>query len=150
MKGNTVSVKRTIPAPPEKIFELLSDAAKHREFDGSGTVVGTRAESRPLTLGTTFGMSMKMGLPYSMANEVIEYEQDRRIAWKTTGLWGLLGGRIWRYELDPLDDGRTEVTETWDLAEDRQRFFLKRSSFPEVTRKNMAKTLEQIERAVTS
>ncbi|AEF40515.1 SRPBCC family protein [Hoyosella subflava] len=147
MKGNTLSVRRTIPVEPEKIFALLADAAKHREFDGSGTVVGTRAESRPLALGTKFGMSMKMGLPYSMANVVIEYEPDRRIAWKTTGLGGLLGGRIWRYELERIDGG-TAVTETWDLSEDKQRFFLKRSKFPAATRTNMARTLERIEEAV--
>ncbi|MCW4353001.1 SRPBCC family protein [Hoyosella sp. YIM 151337] len=147
MKGDTVSVQRLIPAPPEEIFALLADAAKHREFDGSGTVVGTRGDSRPLTLGTKFGMSMKMGLPYSMANVVIEFEENRRIAWKTTGFGGLLGGRIWRYELEPADGGTT-VTETWDLSEDKQRFFLKRSKFPETTRSNMAKTLKRIEAAV--
>ena len=31
----------------------------------------------------TFGMSMKMGVPYSMSNTVIEFEPDRRIAWQT-------------------------------------------------------------------
>ena len=35
------------------------------------------------SLGSTFGMSMKLGVPYSMTNTVIEFEPDRRIAWQT-------------------------------------------------------------------
>ena len=35
-------------------------------------------------------MSMKAGVPYSMSNTVIEFEQDRRIAWKTV-LLGIPG-----------------------------------------------------------
>lgn len=147
MRGDTVSVERIIPAPSERIFTFLADAGKHSEFDGSGTVVGTRDPSRPLSLGTRFGMSMKMGAPYKTANEVIEYEQDRRIAWQTSGFGGLVGGRIWRYELLPVDGG-TLVRETWDISRDRQSFFLRRSNFPGKTRKDMARTLERLEQAV--
>jgi hypothetical protein len=50
-------------------------------------------------------------LPYRTTNTVIEFEQDRRIAWQTTMLGGLVGGRIWRYELSPTDGG-TLVRET--------------------------------------
>ena len=35
---DTVSVERVIPAPAEKIFDLLADPARHRDIDGSGTV----------------------------------------------------------------------------------------------------------------
>ena len=35
------------------------------------------------SMPSTFGMSMKMGLPYSMTSEVIEFEENRRIAWQT-------------------------------------------------------------------
>jgi hypothetical protein len=34
-------------------------------------------------MGSTFGMSMQMGVPYSMTNTVIEFELDRRIARRT-------------------------------------------------------------------
>ena len=75
---------------------------KHASFDGSGTVQHATQESMPLSKGSKFGMSMRMGLPYRTTNTVIEYEPDRRIAWQTTMLGGLVGGRIWRYdELEP-------------------------------------------------
>ncbi|MFC5676231.1 SRPBCC family protein [Aeromicrobium endophyticum] len=143
MDSDTITVERTIAAPPAEVFSLLSDAAKHVEFDGSGTVRGTRQASKPLTLGTRFGMAMHMGLGYRTSNTVVEFEQDRRIAWKTTGLKGIVGGRIWRYELQPVDGG-TLVKETWDVSQDRQKFFLKRSKMPAAAKNGMRRTLERI------
>ncbi|HZQ30284.1 MAG TPA: SRPBCC family protein, partial [Mycobacterium sp.] len=105
MEGNTVSVERVIKAPAGAIFALIADAGKHASFDGSGTVQGSKQESVPLSKGSEFGMSMRLGLPYRTTNTVIEFEPDRRIAWQTTMLGGLVGGRIWRYELEPAADG---------------------------------------------
>ncbi len=147
MDSDRITVERTIHAPAADIFALLSDAAKHTEFDGSGTVRGTRQSSRPLTLGTTFGMSMHQGVGYRTSNTVVEFEQDRRIAWKTTGLKGLVGGRIWRYELEPVDGG-TLVKESWDVSQDKQKFFLKRSKMPAGAKNGMRKTLERIAETV--
>ena len=143
MDSDTITVERTIAAPAAEVFALLSDAAKHVEFDGSGTVRGTRQTSRPLTLGTRFGMAMHQGFGYRTSNEVVEFEQDRRIAWKTTGLKGFVGGRIWHYELQPVEGG-TLVTETWDVSQDRQKFFLKRSKMPAAAKNGMRRTLERI------
>lgn len=148
MQGDVVTVERVIAAPPEAIFSYLADASKHPEIDGSGAVKGCKAgAAQKLTLGSRFGMSMRMGLPYSMMNEVVEYEDGRRIAWQTRapGFMGrLMGGRIWRYELEPTESG-TRVRETWDLSQDRQKALLKRGPVPKQTRKNMEKTLERIE-----
>ena len=33
-----MSVERVIPAPADKIFDLLVDPARHLDIDGSGTV----------------------------------------------------------------------------------------------------------------
>lgn len=143
MSTDQVTAERLVAAAAERIFALLSDAARHREIDGSGTVQGTSSESEPLHMGSVFGMSMKMGLPYSTKNEVIEFEPNRRIAWRTTGLFGLIGGRIWRYEL--VDQGSsTIVRETWDISRDRQRIALRRGNMPRSTKRNIERTLERI------
>ncbi|MCU1485830.1 MAG: Polyketide cyclase/dehydrase [Actinomycetia bacterium] len=118
--ADTVSVERVIPASPEAIFAFLVDPAKHAEIDGSGSLVAVKGGSQQLTLGSTFGMSMKMGLPYSMASTVVEFEPNRRIAWQTRGpgpIGRRVGGRIWRYELEPVEDG-TLVRETWDISQE--------------------------------
>ena len=89
MDGNTVSVERVIKAPADKIFALLADAGKHASFDGSESVNHASQASVPLSMGAKFGMAMRgrketLFIPYRTTNTVIEYEPDRRIAWKTT------------------------------------------------------------------
>lgn len=146
------TVERFIPAPPEKIFEYLVHPDRHKEIDGSGTVRDAKGAAKKVGLGDTFGMSMKMGVPYSMVSTVIEYEENRRIAWQTTGPTWIgkhVGGRIWRYELEPQDGG-TLVKESWDIhAESVFTRPLVRKAAKE-TRKNMAATLEKIEKLVTA
>lgn len=153
MEGYVVSVDRVIPAPPEAIFDLVADASRHPEFDGSGAVkqVKPGAPTR-LGSGSTFGMSMQMGIKYSMVNTVIEFEENRRIAWQTRpgGVVGrFVAGRIWRYELEPAENG-TLVRESWDISRDHQRALLRFGGLPEKTRHNMEKTLERIEQLVTA
>ncbi|MFL6238192.1 MAG: SRPBCC family protein [Actinomycetes bacterium] len=148
---DAVSVERVIAAPPEKIFDLLVHPERHKEIDGSGTVQGVRGESQRLQLGSKFGMSMKLGIPYGMTSTVIEYEENRRIAWQPRPAYPiigpLLGGRIWRYELEPVAEG-TRVRESWDISHERGKFMVRGAA--EQTRKNMAKTLERIEEIVTA
>ena len=148
MDGNTVSVERVIKAPPGQIFALLADAGKHASFDGSETVNHATQQAVPLSLGAKFGMAMRgrketLFIPYRTNNTVIEYEPDRRIAWQTYGLGGLIGGRIWRYELSPADDG-TLVCETWDVSEDKQKPMITRGSVPQQTADGMRATLKRI------
>jgi uncharacterized protein YndB with AHSA1/START domain len=150
---DVVSVERVIPAPPEEIFDLLADPARHRDIDGSGTVRDAKEGSQRLALGSKFGMSMKMGIPYSMVSTVIEFDENRRIAWQTLPpvSWGakLGGGRIWRYELEPVDGG-TRVRETWDISQEAgpSKPLVARSA--KKTAENMDKTLARIEELVTS
>ena len=96
MDGNTLSVERVIKASPDKVFALLADAGKHASFDGSDSVNHATQPKVPLSMGSKFGMAMRgrkqtLFIPYRTTNTVIEYEPDRRIAWQTTALGGLLG-----------------------------------------------------------
>ena len=150
---DVVSVERVIPAPPDEIFDLLADPSRHRDIDGSGTVRDAKGGSERLALGSTFGMSMKMGIPYSMVSEVIEFEENRSIAWQTRPpvSWGarLGGGRIWRYELEPVDGG-TRVRESWDISQEAglSKPFAARGA--KKTAENMEKTLARIEELLSA
>jgi hypothetical protein len=82
---------------------------------------------------------------------VIEYVEDRRIAWQTRGPTAIgkyVGGRIWRYELEPVDGG-TEVRETWDITHESKLTKPLVRSAGEATRKNMATTLQMLDDLVT-
>ena len=145
------SVERVIPAPADKIFALIADPSRHHEFDGSGTVKEAKDAPTRLQLGDRFGMSMKLGVPYSMVSEVIELDENRRIAWQT---WPpndfaakLAGGRIWRYELEPVEGG-TLVRESWDISQERVKFAVRPARGK--TKKAMEATLERIEQVVTA
>ncbi len=158
MNGDVLTVERRIAASPASIFAILSDASKHALIDGSGTLRGLpegperAGPAEPLKLGSTFGMGMKMGLRYTTRNVVVEFEPDHRIAWQTgpEGAWGrVLAGRVWRYELEPVDDG-TLVRESWDIGHDHQRFLLKLGGiYSGITRRNMERTLARLDEVVT-
>ncbi len=109
MTSRNRSATTTIAAPPSAVFAILTDPRQHQRIDGSGTLRGSVAGPKRLSLGSEFGMDMKNGAKYRIKNRVVEFEPDRLIAWRH------VGRHRWRYALTPTAAG-TEVTETWDLA----------------------------------
>lgn len=111
MAERMVSATKTINAPAQQIFNILADPDRHSLIDGSDTVRGKRGGgSSRLELGSRFSMDMKMGLPYRITNKVVEFEENRRIAWRH------FAGHRWRWELKPVGENVTEVTETFDWS----------------------------------
>jgi uncharacterized protein YndB with AHSA1/START domain len=148
---DVVSVERVIAAPVEPIFELLAHPDRHHDIDGSGTVRAAKESPARLTMGAQFGMSMHLGVKYSMTNEIIEFDDGKRIAWQTRPAGNvqgrLFGGRIWRYELEPVDGG-TLVRETWDVSQEKGpvKGLLRTGRSKDHTRKSMEQTLVNIAR----
>jgi uncharacterized protein YndB with AHSA1/START domain len=145
------SVTRIINAQPEQIFAVLTDPHMHRVIDGSGAVRECKGKPERLNLGSTFGMAMRVGVPYSMLNTVIEYVENRRIAWQTRGpttIGKFVGGRIWRYELEPVDGG-TAVRETWDITQESKLTKPLIRNAGAATKKNMAATLQKLDSLLT-
>ena len=152
MLSNGVSVERFVKAPAATVFSLLSDPSRHRDIDGSGTLRDAVQGPTQLSLGARFGMNMKAGAPYTMVNEVVEFEQDRRIAWQARPdvEWAtrLIGGRIWRYELEPQPGtgGGTLVRETWDISQERVPALV--WGLRGLTRKAMERTMDRLTQVV--
>jgi len=143
-KTKIVSVERFIPAAPGLIFEILADPRQHSKIDGSGSVKAAKvsAPSR-LSKGSKFTMDMKILIPYKMTNTVVEFEENRRIAWQH------FGGHIWRYILQPVDGG-TKVTEQFDYNGSKSALMLKLRGSMSTNEKFMIKTLENIEKHFTA
>lgn len=126
-----------IDAPAERIFDLLARPSMHPVIDGSGTVKGRISGPERLGLGARFGMRMRIGLPYVIWNEVIEFEDPRRIAWRH------VNHHVWRYELESEGSG-TLVTETFDGTTSRQQASLRIMRAYERNEVAMARTLVRL------
>ncbi len=105
-----VSESIEIAAPASRIFDILADPRRHVEIDGSRML--RRCLDGPARLGleSEFVMSMRLwGLPYRVRNRVVEFEENRLIAWRH------FEPQHWRFELVPTESG-TRVTETFDYS----------------------------------
>lgn len=135
-----VSVTRTVAAPAQDIFDLLATPARHAEIDGSGTVRGVQDRTpQRLGPGSKFGMEMRIGLPYKILNEVVEFDEPTRIAWRH------FGGHVWRYLLEPVDDSSTRVTEQFDTSGSRAPWALRLIGAPRRNAKSINATLARLQ-----
>jgi len=139
MTERAVSASRTVPVPPEQVFDLLADPSKHAAIDGSGTVKNTKSPSGTrLSLGSRFGMAMKLGVPYGITNRVVEFEEGRLIA------WAHFGGHRWRWELEPVE-GATLVTETFDWSTAKSPVALEVMRIPARNARAIEASLDRLE-----
>ncbi len=145
MNDRIVTASTHVDAPPAVVFAIVADPRQHARIDGSGSVRGAISGPERLSAkGDTFGVDMKLfGLPYKIRNKVVEYDADRRIAWRH------FGAHRWRYELEPAEGGGTQVTETWDASRYKPPFFtaLRLAGFPERNRRGITETLVRLKQA---
>lgn len=146
MATDQTSVSETVDIPgrtPAEVFAHLTDPANHVSTGDHPGIVGPVGTERLTAKGDRFGMRMKAyGIPYRITNTVVEFEQDRQIAWRH------LAGHRWRYELTPLDGGEgTRVTETFDLSPVpglARPVYRSVFGFPEAYRRNLRGSLDDL------
>ena len=152
--SRTVTVDRVIPAPADTIFAVRISPARHADLDGSGMLQGGPGGADRLHLGARFTMAMKQGpLSYRSINEVTVFEQDREVAWKTTGEWKghtIVGGHWWRYVLTPVEEG-TRVQHSYEWGRSvLPRLTIQLPGFPARMARTMPHTLKRLEDIVLS
>jgi uncharacterized protein YndB with AHSA1/START domain len=147
MTNRLVSDSTTIAAPPHVVFAIVADPRQHPRIDGSGSVRAIITGPDRLAKGATFGVSMRLfGVPYTISNRVVEFEEDRLIAWRH------FGAHRWRYALEPTADGGTRVTETFDYSRYNPVWAaaLRAVGFPERNRRGITGTLARLKQAAES
>ncbi len=140
------SARIVVQASPSVIFSILKNPKRHKDIDGSATVTANVSGPESLVLGSKFGMKMRLGITYWIRNTVVEYKQNKLIAWRHFGHWR------WRYELVDLGDGSTQVTETFDgsyAPELAQRWLNFRKAYP-WTQLAVAKSLVRLKAVAES
>lgn len=143
MSDHIVSESITVGAPIDTVFAILADPRQHPRIDGSGSVQAVVRGPQRLAQGAEFGIDMKLfGVPYKIRNWVVEFEEDRLIAWRH------FGGPRWRYQLTPIDGG-TQVTESFDysMCSAGRRWVVEAAGFPSRNRVGIRATLDKLKAA---
>jgi hypothetical protein len=155
----SISVSHDIAAPAGPICCVLARPAAHPDVDGSGmlrTVVEDVVVSK---VGDVFAVKMcndEMG-DYVMENRVVEFELERCIVWepvmrsieKPEFRAGVSepAHYQWGWRLEPLDAGRTRVTEFFDCSRSPE-WLQKAVEGGERWRAEIEASLENLERLV--
>lgn len=131
-----------INSAPAEIFEIIARPAMHPVIDGSNSVKSVNWGPERLSLGSKFGMKMKIGIRYRITNVVVEFKENELIAWRHLGRW------IWRYELREIAPNQTVVIESFDARPSPLKVWLRaRNAYP-YTEKAVAKTLVRLKKYV--
>jgi len=139
-----VTVRRTIAADRQALFDIVADPAQHPVIDGSGSVRALREGAPPrLSLGATFGMDMHLAANYQIVNRVVEFREPELIAWRH------FNGHLWRYTFTEVPDG-TEVVEQWDARTAKNKIGLILLGFPGRNRTGMTNTLRRLDQLATT
>jgi uncharacterized protein YndB with AHSA1/START domain len=131
------SASRVIEASPEVIFELIADPSRQPSWDGNDNLGSAEPGQRVRAVGDVFTMTLSGGKVRE--NHVVEFDEGRRIAWRPAEVGAEPFGHLWRWELEPRDDGSTLVTHTYDWTRltDESRFPRARATGPDKLRASL-------------
>ena len=99
-----------INRPASELFNFIANPKNHPKIDGSKMVRGKAYGPKRLSMNSWFVMRQLRIIPYFMPNKIVEFEEEKLIAWRNA-----LPSR-WRYEFISLPDGSTQVTQYLDCS----------------------------------
>lgn len=74
-----------IDAPPERVWEIVSNLGSSAQWAGSGQVLSLRKTTEgPDSVGTVFEAQEKVGAKFKSLSRITEYDPPRHIAWLST------------------------------------------------------------------
>lgn len=143
--SRVVSASRTIAAPAAAIFGLIADPAQQPRWDGNENIIEAIGAKRVRAVGDVF--RMRTTRDRVRENQVVEFEEGRRIAWRPAEPGKPPPGHLWRWQLEPVDGSQTLVTHTYDWTEltDEERFSRARWTTAERLQASLARLAELAE-----
>ena len=111
-QARILTASREIKADPGTIFELIADPARQPSWDGNDNLAEAAPGQRVHGVGEIFVMTIGSGSVRD--NRVVEFTEGRLIAWMPGDAGQEPAGHLWRWELEPVDETRTLVTQTYD------------------------------------
>lgn len=148
-----VIVERTIDAPVDVVFNILSNPERHHEIDGSGFIRSVDHADRIHEVGQVFTMNMQgnhMGGEYKTDNHVSGYAKDKLLAWQTAPAGTEPPGWEWLWELESQGPDETLVRHTYDWSKVTDKKLLEKVKFPLVTKDQLTNTLGRLAAATSS
>lgn len=146
-----MTVSRTIDAPADAVFDVLSNPARHAELDGSGFIVSDDRTDRITAVGQVFTMNMNgphMGGDYKTDNHVVGYDKNKLLAWKTAPAGTEPPGWEWVWELTPQGADATDVSLTYDWSGVTDKELLQKVRFPLLDQSELDDSLGRLAAAV--
>ncbi len=152
MSDNKITVERTINAPTDALFDVLTNPDRHKELDGSGFIQAVSRGDRITGVGDVFTMDMvgdHMGGEYQTDNHVVGYDENRLVAWQTAPAGTEPKGWQWVWELESQGSDQTLVRHTYDWSNVTDEALLAKELFPLVGQEQLEDSVQRLDQAVT-
>ena len=152
MSDTKITVERTINAPSDAVFDVLSNPDRHKELDASGFIQAVVKGDRITGVGDKFTMDMAgdhMGGEYRTDNHVVGYDPNRLLAWQTAPAGTEPKGWQWVWELESQGSDQTLVRHSYDWTQVTDEALLAKNLFPLVQADQLEETLQRLDQAVT-
>jgi hypothetical protein len=115
----SLHASRVVGARARALFAVLARPARHVELDLTGMLRGAVDPDQVLTeVGQIFAMRMYNPLKgdHVVENHVVVCVPGRALGWAPAEPGAAPAGHTFVWTFDPLDDGHTRVTQTYDWS----------------------------------
>ena len=157
MTEQRVSATRRIRASARDLFEIVASPEGHVRIDGSGMLEATGDTKRLTAVGETFDMQMdrtpRNDIPglvkYTVRNTVTQIIPDRLVEWTIGGVDQPPLGHVYGWQLDPVSDTETDVTNYCDWTNITPELRARRPDWPIVPVEMLEQSVAKLDRIAT-
>jgi uncharacterized protein YndB with AHSA1/START domain len=129
-RGTTGAAMMHVNAPPELVYELVSDVTRMGEWSPETVRCRWLRGATGPAVGARFKGTNRRGFTrWSTKSRVLAAEPGREFAFVASVLLFRREMTKWRYQFEPAVDGGTNVTESFEMVDDVPRYisFVERS-----------------------